>query len=64
MTVYHSKSLNLDHGDDDCLLCRFVRGDRSPEVLLEVIRILDAQLAEFETESRERYNKLLEKLTA
>ena len=44
---YRSSAMQID-SCDDCLVCRFVDGDRSEEVLLETIRILDANLAKSE----------------
>lgn len=50
--AWTSSVLVCDAGDDECEICRFLAGDRSPDVLLEVIGVLDSKLAELEEHNR------------
>ena len=45
MSDWKSSTLRFCSDEEDCKICRFVGGDRSEDVMLEVIRILDANLA-------------------
>ena len=46
--TWRSSTLNCLDDDPDCKVCRFLRGDRETDVLLEVIRILDETLGKSE----------------
>lgn len=46
MSEYQSSVLTCNVAEDECAVCRFLNGDQSKEVMLEVIRVLDAKLAE------------------
>lgn len=58
---YVSSVLTCNVGDCDCLVCAFLNGDTSEVAMLEVIRILDAKLAEEETVVRQLTRSLVER---
>ena len=45
---YKSSVLRCYDDPCECLVCSFIAGDRSPESMLETIRVLDASLADKE----------------
>lgn len=47
-TDYKSTTLNCNSEQADCAVCRFLSGDREIPTMLEVIRVLDANLHERE----------------
>ena len=56
MSDYKSSVLNMTH-DDDCPVCRFVRGERTEENMMETIRALDSRLSEKEMLLRDTLEK-------
>lgn len=42
---WQSPTLNTYESSDHCHVCKFIDGDRSESVMVEVIVLLDAQLA-------------------
>ena len=57
MNPYRSSVLLCDVGDDGCPVCLFLAGDKSTGVLLNVIEVLDKELADLEKwERSERRN--------
>ncbi len=46
MSEWKSHVLNIYDSPDHCKVCKFIDGDRSEDVMLETIRILDASLAD------------------
>ncbi|NQT41303.1 MAG: hypothetical protein HQ581_27695 [Planctomycetes bacterium] len=50
--MWKSTVLLCNPGDDECLVCRFLEGDWTPDVLLHVIGVLDTALAEKEQLAR------------
>ena len=52
MSDYKSSVLRCHPEDDGCLVCEFLSGARTEKHLLEVIRILDGNLADEEKHNR------------
>jgi hypothetical protein len=55
---YQSSVLRCHSGDDGCDVCAFLDGSRDERVLLEVIRILDAEAAKQE----KRFDMAIDKM--
>lgn len=51
---WKSSTLNINVEDDGCPVCLFLNGDHTVDNLLQVIKVLDANLA-----SSQEYNKKL-----
>jgi len=59
MIGYKSSVLTCNVDDDDCPICRFVGHDeRTPSVLMDVIRLFDVKLFEHEALARELSRQL------
>lgn len=57
---WESSVLMCYDNPDHCKLCKFIDGDRSEDVMLEVIRILDETLADRESYTRKLNMMLLD----
>ena len=53
MAEWRSSVMRCDHGDEVCLTCRFLAGDRDESTMMHVIRLFDATLAKEQGVSRQ-----------
>ena len=56
---FKSSTLNYYDSPDHCLICRFIDGDRSEEIMMAVIKQLDHSLHREEIWSRELRSVLI-----